>query len=96
MEVMTIEEARETLRIDNKHNDIIIEPLLKALPDYLHIKTGQQWAKEDGAAVDPLAKTAAKFILMLWYNPQTDDVLRINRTIDSLLFALTVKDNEQA
>lgn len=94
MEIMTIEEAREALRVDNKDNDIIIEPLLMALPDYLHIKTGKQWAKEDGADVDALAKTAAKFILMLWYNPQTDDVLRINRTIDSLLYALTVKDND--
>lgn len=92
--LMTIEEARDAVRVDGSANDVILEPLLMAIPDYLIVKTGKEWAKEDATAVDPLAKAVAKFILMLWYNPQTEDIERINRTIDSLLVALTLKDNE--
>lgn len=86
--ILEIEDARETLRIDNKHNDDIIKPLVEAIPDYIEIKTGYQWQEESD---DQLAKAAARFILQLWYYPQTQDVARINRTIDSLLYALAAK-----
>lgn len=90
---MSIEEAREVLRLDNKHNDDIIQPLLLAIPEYMEVKTGSKWAEDNPEGVDELAKVAAKFILQLWYYPQTEDITRINRTIDSLLYALTAKNN---
>ncbi|HAR5801511.1 TPA: phage gp6-like head-tail connector protein, partial [Staphylococcus pseudintermedius] len=39
--------------------------------------------------VQPLAQTTAKFILQLWFDPQTQDSERLKRTIDSLLVSLT-------
>lgn len=91
MEIMTIEEARETLRLDNEHNDDIIMPLLAAIPSYLEIQTGKDWLEEDAEKVDALAKTTAQFILLLWYNPQQRDEERLKRTINSLIYALTAK-----
>ncbi|HBR27917.1 MAG TPA: DNA packaging protein [Firmicutes bacterium] len=83
--ILTIEEAREALRIDGPDNDMIINPLLEAIPSYLEVTTGKAW---DTEPIHPLAKTAAKFILQLWYYPQDEDKLK--KAIDSLLMALTV------
>ncbi len=83
--IMTIEEARDILRIDGTSNDGIILPLLVAIPDYLEVTTGKNWASSDNA----LAQTTAGFILQLWYNSQGTDTERLKRTIDSLLIALT-------
>ena len=38
----------------------------------------------------PLADTAAKFILLLWYNVERVDAEKIQRTIDSLLKTLAL------
>lgn len=89
--IMTIEEAREILRIDGEYNDIIINPLLEAIPTYLQTTTGKRW---DTKPVNPLAKTVAGFILQLWYNPQGIDTERLKRTIDSLLGVLTTIGRE--
>lgn len=86
--MITLEQAREALRIDNTDNDAIIAGLLEAIPDYIELCTGvtaQQQAKE------PLADTAGKFLLILWYNAERADGDKIQRTIDSLLKALQLK-----
>lgn len=84
--LITIEEARDTLRIDGTDNDPIIIPLLESIPAYLEVTTGRRW---DTEPVHPLAQTVTKFILQLWYDPQGPDSERLKRTIDSLLVALT-------
>lgn len=84
--LITIEEARDALRIDGADNDIIILPLLEAIPAYLEVSTGHNW---DTAPVHPLAQTATKFILQLWFDAQGPDTERLKRTIDGLLVALT-------
>ena len=84
--ILTIEEAREALRIDGADNDIIITPLLEAIPAYLEVSTGKAW---DDPTPSPLAKTAAKFILQLWYFPQSDEAKGLERAITGLLVALT-------
>lgn len=84
--ILTIEEAREALRIDGADNDVIIQPLIDAIPAYLEVSTGKAW---DDPTPSPLAKTAAKFILQLWYFPQNEDADRLKRAIDGLLVALT-------
>lgn len=84
--LITIEEARDTLRLDGEDNDIIIIPLLEAIPSYLEVTTGRTWEDEP---VHPLAQTATKFILQLWYAPEAQDGERIKRTIDNLLIAMT-------
>ncbi|EZX20747.1 head-tail connector protein [Mammaliicoccus sciuri] len=85
--IITIEEARNTLRIDGDYNDDIIIPLVESIPDYLYLTTGKDW--NDGQDTYPLAQTTAKFILQLWFDPQTQDSERLKRTIDGLLVSLT-------
>ena len=90
--ILTIEEAREALRIDGEDNDTIIISLVQAIPAYLQITTGRSWIEE----YNPLAKVAAKFILQLWYYPQSEDAVRIQRTIDSLLMTLAAEARSMA
>lgn len=90
--ILTIEEAREALRIDGADNDVIILPLLAAIPGYLRTTTGTSWEGTDNA----LVKVTAKFILQLWYYPQSDNAVRIQRTIDSLLLTLSAEAREQS
>ena len=85
--LITIEEARDTLRIDGADNDIIIVSLLEAIPAYLEVSTGRAW--DTDATIHPLAQTVTKFILQLWFNAQGPDTERLKRTIDGLLIALT-------
>lgn len=85
--LLTIEEAREVLRIDGTDNDNIIYSLVVALPDYITLTTGITPVEQ----VDiPLVKTVAKFILQLWYNAEQSDSDKLQRTIDSLLNTLSL------
>lgn len=85
--IMEIEEARDTLRVDGEDNDPIIYPLLEAIPPYLEATTGKLW---DTVPIQPLAKQAAKFILIKWF----DGTDVYDKTIDGLLTALTVMGRE--
>lgn len=87
--IMTIEEARDTLRVDGSSNDDIITSLLEAIPAYLVTLVG---GKVDITGADPLVKTLAKFVLQLWYNPDGTDSDRLQKVIDSL--AKTIKARE--
>ncbi|MDO9490801.1 head-tail connector protein [Acetobacterium sp.] len=84
--MITVEEAREYLRLDGTDNDGIISPLLDAIPGYIELTTGMTAAQQ---ASEPLAKTASKFLLLLWYNPEQADVEKIQRVIDNLLKGLS-------
>lgn len=83
--ILSIQEARDAVRAEEYHDPLII-PLLEAIPSYLETTTGRNW---DTEPVHPLAKTAAKFILMLWFDPQEATVERLKNAIDNLLVALT-------
>ncbi|WP_462421093.1 head-tail connector protein [Salinicoccus sp. Marseille-QA3877] len=85
--IIDLQEARDYLRIDGDYNDDIIEPLIEAIPGYLEVSTGVAW--DEGEVTHPLAKTTAKFVLQLWFDPQTEDSIRLKRTIDTLLVSLT-------
>lgn len=84
--MLTIEEAREALRIDGTDNDIIIQPLLDAIPGYIEVTTGMMQAEQSG---QPLVKTASKFILQLWYNAEQSEAERLQTVIDNLLKAIS-------
>lgn len=85
--IISIEEARNALRIDGDYNDDVIQPLVESIPDYLELTTGVNWDLGDQS--HPLAQTTAKFVLQLWFDPQTQDSDRLKRTIDGLLVSLT-------
>lgn len=89
---MTLQEAKDVLRVDINDNDDIITSLLAALPGYIELTTG---LKEANQAAEPLVETVSGFILMLWYYSDHADDEKLNRTIDSLLKAITLKARQQ-
>lgn len=86
--MITLEQAREVLRLDGTDNDDIITGLLAAVPDYIELCTGLTEAQQ---ANEPLADTAGKFLIILWYNAERVDAEKVQRTIDSLLKTLQIK-----
>jgi len=86
--ILTIDEARDILRIDGTDNDAQITALVEAIPAYLEITAGCR-ADEGSGAYSPLAKTAARFILQLWYFGESADTEKLKRVIDNLLKALS-------
>ena len=85
--VLSLEEAREHLRIDSTDNDALILSLLEAIPGYIEVTTGMTPEQQE---TEPLARTASKFILQLWYNAEQTDSEKLQKTIDGLLKSLTV------
>lgn len=55
--MLTLEQAREALRLDNTDNDDIITGLLAAIPDYIELCTG---IPAEAQKTDPLADTAGE------------------------------------
>lgn len=86
--MLTLDKAREWLRLDGADNDTVIEGLLEAIPPYIEVTTGMS-SEQQGQ--EPLAEAVSKFILALWYNAEQSESERLQRTIDNLLKALTVK-----
>lgn len=86
--LMTLEQARNVLRVDEGDNDELITSLMEAIPSYIETATGM---KEDQQIKEPMAKTAAGFILTLWYYADKADDKALNRTIEALLKSLTYK-----
>lgn len=86
--MLDLDEVREWLRIDGTDNDYVIRSLIRAVPDYIEVATGMDICQQEG---EPLAHTAGKFLVQLWYNAEQTDSEKLQRTIDSLLKALTVK-----
>lgn len=84
--MLTIDEAREFLRIDGTDNDAIITALLEALPPYLEATTGYS---EDTHGDLAIARTAGQFLLQQWYYGENADTDKLQRVIDSLLKALS-------
>ena len=85
--MLDLNEARDFLRVDGTDNDVIIASLLDAIPGYIEVTTGMKDTQQD---IEPLAGTASKFILQLWYNAEQAEAEKLQRTIDGLLKALTV------
>ena len=84
--LITTEEARNWLRLDNSDNDEVITGLIQSAEEYIEITTGMSTTMQEQS---PLAKTACKFLLSLWYDPEQADSDRLQRSIDNLLKALS-------
>lgn len=84
--MLTIETAREWLRLDNSDNDDVISGLIDSAVEYITLTTGLSRTDQ---ANSTLAETAQKFLLTLWYDPQTAETDRLQRVIDNLLKAIT-------
>ena len=86
--MFTTQEAREILRIDGSDNDAIIEPLIDAIPPYLEATTGYSATNGD---YSPVALTAGRFLLQMWYYGENADTDKLQRVIDCLLKALSAE-----
>ena len=89
--LITINEAKEFLRLDNDYSDDIILPLINSLPSYLLTSTGLTFEEQ---LEEPLCKTVGTFLIKLWYNAEGTDSYRLQRVIDSLLGTLKFKKLE--
>ena len=87
--IITLDEGRDILRIDDTYNDNQIAALIEAIPIYLHTTTGYQ--KGQQGDYSPVARTAARFILQQWYYGEKADTLKLQHVIDSLLKALSAE-----
>jgi hypothetical protein len=85
--ILTIEDAREILRIDGDDNNAIITPLIEAIPPHLTETTGYIATGD----YSPVAKTAARFILQQWYYGENADTDKLQHVIDCLLKALSAE-----
>ena len=86
--MVTIEEARDFLRVTDAFDNIVI-PLLAAASDYIYVATG---ATHEQQKDEPLADTATKFLLELWtFGTGGDETEHKQRAIDNLLKALSAK-----
>ena len=86
--IMTLAEAKDVLRIDTTDNDDLITSLIVAVPGYIEVTTGMSETQQE---TEPLAKTVAGFLLLLWYYADHSDDEKLQRTIDSLLKCITFK-----
>jgi hypothetical protein len=85
--IFSLEEARDILRLDGADNDGQIIALMGAIPPYLTETTGYTATGE----FSPVARTAARFILQLWYYGENSDTDKLQRVIDCLLKALSAE-----
>lgn len=89
MMILTIQEGRDILRLDGPDNDAIITPIIVAIPDFLYQTTG--YRKRQRGQFSPVSRTAARFILQLWYYGENADTVKLERVIDCLLKALSAE-----
>ena len=83
---------KDVLRIDssNTANDDFIISLINALPGFIEVQTGYPEALQDN---EPLIETVSGFIMRVWYYADHADDVKLQRTIDNLLKAITLKAN---
>ena len=90
--MLTLQQARDILRVDGGDNDQLIETLIYAIPEYIFVTTGMDPTQQLG---DPLVDTVSGFLLTLWYYGDHADDTRLQRTIDNLLKCITLKARTQ-
>lgn len=90
--IISLEEAREYLRLDNTDNDTIIEGLIKGAEEYIRVGTGIPVSL---LTTSDLAKTIAKMLLSLWYDSTQIDTDKLQRTIDTCLKSLSFITTEE-
>jgi len=87
--ILALYEARDILRLDGTDNDAQIVALIQAIPPYLYETTG--YRRRPRGKHSAVARTAARFILQLWYYGENADTVKLERVIDCLLKALSAE-----
>ena len=85
--MITLDEAKNWLRVDHNEDDQIITTIINAVPVYIEAATGLTETEQEK---EPLCKTAAHFLIRLWYDGDlvTD---RHERTLAALMKSIKLK-----
>lgn len=85
--MITVDQAMAYLRLDALDTETkgIVSDLLTSVPSYIEVATGLTLQEQN---LFPLCDTVTKFLVKLWYYPESDDADRLQRCIDSLLKSL--------
>ncbi len=86
--MLSLQQAKDVLRVDGGNNDALITNLLNTIPDYIEVTTGMDHTRQQN---EPLVDTVSGFLLTLWYYSDHTDDVKLQRTIDSLLKCITLK-----
>lgn len=89
--IITLQEAKDVLRLSTDDNNDIITAMILTIPSYIETATG---SKSVVGSYTALEKQVAKFILMQWYDPASENNERISKVINTLLTAITVNVNK--
>ena len=84
---MTLELAKEILRIDTNYEDNRIQAIVNILPQYIYERTGYSVDKQ---SEEPLCQLLEQFLIRKFYLPD-EPYGTIDKTIDSLLISLKFK-----
>lgn len=80
--VITVEDAREYLRLDDAANDDILRDLIEAAGVYIAQTTGMNTTDQ---ATNPLAKSATRMLVATWFDPNGVDATASDRAVTEML-----------
>ena len=86
--VLSLEAARNCLRVDHSEDDAAIASMVLAVEEYIQTATGMSTTQMEQ---EPMARTVAWHMLRQWYDMDTSTSEPYQRIIDNLLKALTIK-----
>lgn len=85
--IVTLEEAKNWLRVDSEEDDILIQSLIKAAESYLKNATGIEYDN-----TNELAKLFCLVLIVDWYDDREmvgEASEKVRHTINSILMQLT-------
>ena len=80
--VVSVDDMREYLRLDDMANDLILVDLIEAAVVYVTQTTGMDTTDQ---AANPLARSAVKMLVATWYDPQGIDATASERAVTEML-----------
>ena len=80
--VVSVDDMREYLRLDDYANDLILVDLIEAAVVYITQTTGMDAPDQ---AANPLARSAVKMLVATWYDPQGIDATASERAVTEML-----------
>ena len=83
--ILTLEEAKEYLKVDDSVEDVLIQGLITAAENYITNATGKQFD-----STNELAKLAVKLLVAHWYENRgiIGDARKIKFSLDVILTQL--------
>lgn len=86
--ILSLQEAKDILRIDSDYMDTEICALIMAIPSSLEVTTGYVYEKD---SINELAQTVARFLLRLWFEEYTENKSKLQVVIENLCIALSLQ-----